>query len=400
MKPEIEADVVNPRVYRDVLGHFPTGVALVTAISKSGNPVGMIVGSFTSVSLDPPLVAFLPARESARFAALQTAATFVVNVLSSDHESLCRGFATKGSDDVWDGVEWRTSRTGAPILTGAMAWIECDLFTMYDGGDHHIVLGRVLDLGVGAPGRPLVFFQGGYGRFERISLVASPETDLIDQLRSADVARTELEHLAAETGLEVGAQAAVGEELIFLASAGTLRDERASTHVGVRVPHVPPWGSLFVAWSGDDVVERWLGRLASTPAKEDREAYLRNLQWVREHGWVVTFHSDEPALEQAIDEVFASNASTPEQQRRLRALIEEIGPRRDLEQLEPGRNYDVRLISAPVFGPSREVALVLRLQVMARQVPADQLIARRDQLLTSAGNVTRALGGVWPFSLG
>ena len=171
---------------------------------------------------------------------------------------------------------------GAPILTDATAWIECDFFATYDGGDHHIVVGRVLDLGVGAPGRPLVFFQGGYGRFESISVIAPTETDLIDQLRSADIARTELERLAAATGLEAGAQAAVGEELIYLASAGTLRDDHPSTHVGVRVPHVPPWGSLFVAWSGDEVVERWLGRLASTPAKEDREAYLSTLEWVRE----------------------------------------------------------------------------------------------------------------------
>jgi DNA-binding IclR family transcriptional regulator len=160
---------------------------------------------------------------------------------------------------------------------------------------------------------------------------------------------------------------------------------------------VPPWGSLFVAWSGDDVVERWLGRLSSPPAKEDREAYLRTLEWVREHGWVVTFHSDEPALEQAMDDLFSSNANTPEQQRRLRALIESTGPRRDDHQLEPGRNYDVRLISAPAFGPSGEVALVLRLQIAAKQLPAAQVTALRDQLLTSAHNVTAALGGNWPF---
>ena len=103
---------------------------------------------------------------------------------------------------------------------------------------------------------------------------------------------------------------------------------------------------------------------------------------------MITYHSDEPALEQAMDELFASNASTPEDQRRLRALIESAGPRRELHQLEPGRNYDVRLISAPVFGPSGEVALVVRLQIMAKHVPADQLIALRDQLLTSAANVT------------
>jgi flavin reductase (DIM6/NTAB) family NADH-FMN oxidoreductase RutF/DNA-binding IclR family transcriptional regulator len=397
MNAHIDATGLNPRVFRDVLGQCPTSVALVTAVSNAGEPVGMIVGSFTSVSLDPPLVAFLPSRESVRFAALQTGPVFVVNVLSSDHESLCRRFATRGEGDMWDGVEWRTSRSGAPILTDAIAWIECEFFTTYDGGDHHIVLGRVLDLGLGAPGRPLVFFQGGYGRFERISVVAPPETDLINQLRSADVARIELERLAAETGLEAGAQAAVGEELIYLASAGTLKGEHPSTHVGVRVPHVPPWGSLFVAWSGDDVVERWLGRLSSPPAKEDREAYLRTLEWVREHGWVVTFHSDEPALEQAMDDLFSSNANTPEQQRRLRALIESTGPRRDDHQLEPGRNYDVRLISAPAFGPSGEVALVLRLQISAKQLPAAQVTALRDQLLTSAHNVTAALGGNWPF---
>lgn len=166
--PVEPADGANPFAaahFRFVLGHFPTGVTVITTIGPDG-PAGLAVGSFTSVSLDPPLVAFLPARSSSTWAAIEASRSFCVNVLAEDQEELSRVFATSGTDK-FRGVGWRPAgATGSPILAGALAWIDCRIEQVHDGGDHHVVLGRVLEMEVERETGPLVFFRGGYGRFE------------------------------------------------------------------------------------------------------------------------------------------------------------------------------------------------------------------------------------------
>jgi 3-hydroxy-9,10-secoandrosta-1,3,5(10)-triene-9,17-dione monooxygenase reductase component len=155
--------VIEPSLFRQVLGHFPTGVTVVTARPETG-PVGMAIGSFTSVSLDPPLVGFLPAKNSSSWPAIEAAGSFAVNILADDQESLCRTFASK-ADNKFDGVEWRAAGSGSPILGGVLAWIDCDIESVVEAGDHWFVLGRVRELQVAREGKPLVFFRGGYGSF-------------------------------------------------------------------------------------------------------------------------------------------------------------------------------------------------------------------------------------------
>ena len=155
---------VSPRRFRTVLGHYPTGVVVVTAIDSDGDPAGMAVGSFTSVSLDPPLVAFLPDRSSTSFPRIRTAAGFCVNVLAADQEELCRRFARSGGDK-FAGVFWTPTASGAPKLAGVSAWIDCQFESITEAGDHYIVLGRVLELAAPGPSLPLVFFRGAYGHF-------------------------------------------------------------------------------------------------------------------------------------------------------------------------------------------------------------------------------------------
>lgn len=148
-----------------MLGHFCTGVVVVTGLSD-GEPVGFTVQSFTSVSLDPPLVTLCPARSSATWPRLRSAGTFCANVLTDDQEATGRVFATTGGER-FRGLGWRPSpATGSPLLDGVLAWVDCRIEAEHDGGDHLIVVGRVLDLGVGSGGRPLLFYRGGYGRFE------------------------------------------------------------------------------------------------------------------------------------------------------------------------------------------------------------------------------------------
>jgi flavin reductase (DIM6/NTAB) family NADH-FMN oxidoreductase RutF len=148
-------------LFRGVLGQFPTGVTVVTANTPDG-PVGLAVGSFTSVSLEPPLVGFLPAQTSSSWPLIEEAGSFCVNVLAEGQEDIARAFATPGVDRFGDRVWTAAPHSRAPILDGVLAWIDCDVAGVSDAGDHHFVLGRVRALGGSTDGSPLVFFRGGY----------------------------------------------------------------------------------------------------------------------------------------------------------------------------------------------------------------------------------------------
>lgn len=155
---------IDGATFRKVLGHYPTGVCVVTAVGADGAPCGLAVGSFTSVSLAPPLVAFFPDKGSSSWPRIAAAGRFCVNVLGSHQEALCRRFATRGQDK-FAGVSHRLSSGGSPILDDVIAWIDCSLHAVHEAGDHYIVLGRVIELDVERPDRPLLFFRGKYGVF-------------------------------------------------------------------------------------------------------------------------------------------------------------------------------------------------------------------------------------------
>ena len=147
--------------FRQVLGHFPTGVCVVAGFHDD-KPVGLAIGSFFSVSLAPPLVGFCAGKTSSTWPKLQAAGSFCINVLAEDQEDVSRVFASK-EPDKFVGVGWDRSPLGSPRLRGALAWIDCELDAVHQAGDHDIAVGAVLDLGVGHEGGPLVFFRGGYG---------------------------------------------------------------------------------------------------------------------------------------------------------------------------------------------------------------------------------------------
>jgi 3-hydroxy-9,10-secoandrosta-1,3,5(10)-triene-9,17-dione monooxygenase reductase component len=152
---------VSPAVMREVLGHFVSGIVIVTSITDEG-PAGFTCQSFASLSLDPPLITFAPARTSTTWPRLRRAGAFCVNVLAADHQELSAGFARSGADK-FAGVPWRAAPSGSPILEGVSAWIDCTPWNEYDGGDHTIVVGRVQDLAADATRSPLLFHRGSYG---------------------------------------------------------------------------------------------------------------------------------------------------------------------------------------------------------------------------------------------
>ncbi|MFJ7334739.1 flavin reductase family protein [Streptomyces sp. NPDC101110] len=158
---------LDPREFRRVLGNFATGVAVITAppATGDGSPAGFACQSFTSLSLDPPLVAFMVGRTSTTWPRIAGAGLFCVNVLAEGQDELCRAFAVSGADK-FAGVEYDAAPvSGAPRLPGAVAWIDCTIHAVHTGGDHLIVVGRVNALGTGdAPDGPLLFHRGRFTR--------------------------------------------------------------------------------------------------------------------------------------------------------------------------------------------------------------------------------------------
>jgi flavin reductase (DIM6/NTAB) family NADH-FMN oxidoreductase RutF len=155
---------VDAAQFRQLLGRFATGVAVLTVTTPEGRLLGMTANSFSSVSLYPPLISVCVNHEAEMHDAILKVKLFAVNVLSSSQETLARRFADK-HEDRFDGVGYQLTPEGLILLGGALAHIECQRYGEYPGGDHTIVLGRVIG-GSTSKGRPLLYYRGGYAAIE------------------------------------------------------------------------------------------------------------------------------------------------------------------------------------------------------------------------------------------
>ena len=160
----MDETAIDAALFRQVLGNYPTGVTVITALSANGDPLGMVVGTFTSVSLDPPLVGFLPDKKSSSWPLIEAAGHFCVNVLGRDQLALCKGLTRSGADR-FSGVEYTISQHNLPVLAGTMVSIECRLHAVQDAGDHWFVTGLVLGLESKRDTDPMLFHKGQYGGF-------------------------------------------------------------------------------------------------------------------------------------------------------------------------------------------------------------------------------------------
>lgn len=362
----------DPRRFREALGHYPTGVVVVTATAADGEPLGMVIGSFTSVSLDPPLVAFLPMKNSGTFERMRTAQHFCVNVLGADQEDLCRDFASRGADKFTD-VDWSPSPHGAPILPDVVAWIECAYADTIEAGDHYIVLGAVTAMDTPRPSLPLLFFQGGYGRFSPASLMAIGEPATFEAVRLAERVRADLEELASDIGVDCSVIADIGDEVVFVANAGGSREPGFIT-VGARMPLMAPLGAAFFVDRPDRDVEAWITR-SIVPAEGLRDSALADVATVERRGFSVALMAGRPdtlAFEQAVA-AYTGGRALPAEERRLRqvlaGMLDTVEP-----DIEAGQSYQVHSITVPIPPRPDTPRVALRLSHLPQPLSGSQIL--------------------------
>jgi flavin reductase (DIM6/NTAB) family NADH-FMN oxidoreductase RutF/DNA-binding IclR family transcriptional regulator len=384
-----EGSVVDPGRFRQVLGQYPTGVVIVTALDGDGSPLGMTVGSFSSVSLDPPLVAFMPDKKSSSWKALrESGLRFCVNVLAAKQEEICRLIAMR-KQDKFVGIDWSPSPSGLPVITGSVAWLECDTTQVVDAGDHEIVLGRVTGLDLGSQSFPLLFFRGGYGSFTPLSL-ATGDADLVDRLTLVDLARPHMETLAARFDTEVTAVCLVRNELVLTAAAGRSATAVAPTRVGQRLPWVPPVGSLFAAFGGQARIDTWLKGLDARTPPGRVEYYLGVPARIRAQGYSLALGHEKSATTERV--ATKINVGDPEvDEETLRAAISDMAEGYNPVSLAPDESYELHLLSAPVFGRDGSVAFQLNIWGPAQTVTGTQIEQYATALKDTARQASEAI---------
>lgn len=341
LRPHSPFAVLDPARYRQVMGQYPTGIAMVTATTGDGSPVGMIVGTFTSVSLDPPLVSFMPTRTSTTWPQIEAAGSFCVNVLTVAQEPVCRAFRAEGVDR-FAGERWRTGATGSPILERSAAWIDCEIVNVLDAGDHVIVLGAVVEMDAPNSELPLLFFQGGYGSFTPQTMV-SPYLNVASNLAFVDRARPLMEDLSSTLGCECVLATSERDDILIMASAGMRSDSQRAMIVGERVSLAAPFGRTAMAWASTSDVDRWQRKAQDA---ETARAGLEMLDVIRRRGYSVS-----------IEDPSHQPSSSP--------TVSVLDPGAELPLTLAPAEGQVHSISAPIRRGSGPVEFVLGLYGMA-----------------------------------
>ncbi|MGI5132459.1 flavin reductase [Pseudonocardia sp. CA-107938] len=379
---------VTPQEMRRALAHYPTGVAVVTARGPGDTPLSMVVGTFTSVSLDPPLVGFLADRTSASWRGIRAAGHFCVSVLGAGHEHVCRAFATKAPDRF--AYATAVTSSACPYLHDAALWVDCEITDVLPAGDHDFVLGGVRQLGVGeAAALPLLFLRGGYGA-PRIDSLQVEAAGLAPVLRMADAVRPEIEAVSRELGVECVVLAAVDGDVVMIAAAGVdARIDspagRLRTHVGSTFPLVAPLAAVFTAWAGPEEQRRWVAEGTRLAGTDVTDLAIEAMEAVRGRGC-------EIATGREVAERFRRTA-IGEETAGFEQVVREVVARRDsalrlpLDQLS-----DVATLLVPVRDGTGRVVLSLGIVNLTGQENHEQLHRCLRRLEEAADRATHLIG--------
>ncbi|MGV9733902.1 flavin reductase family protein [Rhodococcus aetherivorans] len=364
------ATPVDQGLFREVMGHYPTGVAVVTGRADDGELLALVVGTFGSVSLDPPLVSFMPMKTSRTFAKMRECTSLCVNIVGGEQEELVATVARRW-ENKFDGIDWFPSPSGDPVLAESVAWIDTRITDTVEAGDHWIVLCAVADMAVTNPVAPLIFFQGGYGSFVGTSLMARMEHRILSAIQDADCARPAVRDLANEIGCEVTLYTAVGHDemaTVLSASAPGIDPENG---LAQRVPIVPPIGDSLVFDLPPEDQERWIAK-ARGVEESGRQLYRDRLDFVREHGFLLSFLPREggAAYEEmrAATRRYESGRLTPAQERSIRECVVRSTVDYRLHDLDGAETYDLGSVVLPVRDRKGDYTLTLRLAQLPRRV--------------------------------
>lgn len=372
---------------RVVMGQYPTGVSVITALSRDNEALGMVVGTFSRVSSDPPLVSFMPKRTSNAWRLLRESGDrFCVNILSEHQEEVGQQIASR-HEHRFDGIPYSSSGSGLPVIHGALAYIDCAVDRIIEAGDHDIVIGRVEEMQAMSAAHPLVFFRGGYGRFEPTTMLSRDQA-IRERLQLVTQCRTEMERLSSAGGNEVSALIRDDGEIVLAAAVGRTPAGQEPIRVGQRLPFSPPFGSLDAALGTPDIQESWLDNShTSTLSRSENEAVLDK---VRSQGYAIAFgHAAHHQIKEAAVDWGKRDPSTRvELLDRLKFF--------DLtynHQPHTSGSVELRLITAPVYDAAGNLAFGLTLWGPPRMLTQDELHHYIDVTLDSAARCTRILQG-------
>jgi flavin reductase (DIM6/NTAB) family NADH-FMN oxidoreductase RutF/DNA-binding IclR family transcriptional regulator len=367
-----ESGIVEPGRFRQVMGQYPTGVCIVTSIDDVGRPVGMTIGSFNSVSLEPALIGFMPSRTSSSWAQLQACGPrFCVNILSEGQEETGRLIAARKTDK-FAGLDWHRSPAGLPVLADSCAYVDCTLEQLHPAGDHDIVVGRVTSLGVVRPIMPMLFFRGGYGSFTPLTMSAR-EADLVEQLRLVDVAKPVMENLADRLQSEVTVITRVERDLVVIATVGRAPTAVVPTRVGQRVPFMPPLGGVHATWAEPGERDAWLSRLG---AGHDPAEHRAMLDVIRARGYSYGLgHAANAALEVAITPGTGGGG--------VEAAVRSVLPLYNPRNLDATALHEFHSVTAPVLAGRRGLVFTFTLFGPAGRVGVDVVTRYVRELLAA-----------------
>ncbi|ALG86804.1 flavin reductase family protein [Gordonia phthalatica] len=355
---------IDPLLFRDVMGHYPTGVVVVTGRDDDGDVLAMVVGTFSSVSMDPPLVSFMPMKTSKTFERMRECDSLCVNILCGEQEATVMTVARRWENKL-DGIDWFESPSGDPVLADSVAWIDTRMHDIVEAGDHWIALCEVVDMAVTNPVSPLIFFQGGYGSFVCTSLMARMDHEILPAIHTAHGVRPHVEELADDIGCEVTVYTTVSDDEMATVLSVTAPGIDRERGLARRIPIVPPIGDSYVFAQPAEVQEGWLGKLRDADDAE-RNLHRARLDFLREHGYALSFLPDvegQAAYQGMLDATrqYEKGRLTPAEERRIRQSIRDTAVDYGIHSLDDDESYDIGSVVLPVRDQHGQYTMTLRL---------------------------------------
>lgn len=382
----------DPKVFREVMGHYPTGVAVITGRSSEGEILALVVGTFSSVSLDPPLVSFMPMKTSRTFQKLRKCESLCINILGGEQQAEMLAVAQRWENKL-DGIEWYPSPSGDPILKNSIAWVDTTISDVVEAGDHWIVLCAVADLQITNSVNPLLFFQGGYGSFVGTERVSRMDYELLPAIHAAHSVSDRLNDLAHSIGCEVSVFAAISDDELATVFSALSADATLEGGLASRFPMVPPIGDSYMFDKSEELQRRWMHKLKNA-SEEIHERHRKRLDFIQKHGYLLALlpENGSQAYEQMIraTQEYKKANPTPMEERTIREAIGTTRLDYDPCELIPDETYDIGSIVLPVRDPSGSYTMTLRLAQLPSKVMGSDVANWIERAKTVAQEIESA----------